>query len=417
MLWAWPCPLSNVEKAWSLASVRAELEEMSRHFTLYAFDWRNTGSSTRGAAFGFEEWRHDVEAVFGVIPAGPVAVFNGDHSGVLLRFIAENPGRVGRLATWNLTRRPEDNPEVAAVVPILRLDRNWVQLYARKLARGSSESHQDEFLEYFDSCSSPKYVADVFALTSTVDVTSSLGRISVPSLVVHRRGLGAAAGADFAAHLPDGLLFIVEGDSQLFAGDVEDPLPAVLAFLAQAPQQGADARQTAGSSPFRTLLFTDLVDHSAMMSRLGDLKGREVLREHERVTRECLAAHGGHEVKSMGDGFMASFGSAQKAIECAVALQQAMGALRTPHFAPGEGLKVRAGINAGEPIAEDDDLFGASVIAAARIAAKAQGGQVLVSDVVRQLVTGKGFLFSNTGEHDLKGLEEPVRLWELRWEA
>jgi adenylate cyclase len=73
------------------------------------------------------------------------------------------------------------------------------------------------------------------------------------------------------------------------------------------------------------------------------------------------------------------------------------------------------GLNAGEPIAEDGDLFGASVIAAARIAARASGGQVYVADVVRQLAAGKGFLFSDTGEHDLKGLEDPVRLWELSW--
>ncbi|MCA9830097.1 MAG: adenylate/guanylate cyclase domain-containing protein, partial [Dehalococcoidia bacterium] len=113
-----------------------------------------------------------------------------------------------------------------------------------------------------------------------------------------------------------------------------------------------------------------------------------------------------------GDGFMASFGSAQRALDCAVALQRAVAG-----GIGGEALRIRAGINAGEPIAEDDDLFGSSVIAAARIASKASGGQVLVSDVVRQLVAGKGFLFSDTGLHDLKGLEEPVRLWELRWEG
>ncbi len=77
---------------------------------------------------------------------------------------------------------------------------------------------------------------------------------------------------------------------------------------------------------------------------------------------------------------------------------------------------MRIGLNAGEPVEEDDDFFGASVIAAARIAAKAEGGQVLVANVVRELVAGKGFLFHDTGQHDLKGLEEPVRLWELRLE-
>ncbi len=76
---------------------------------------------------------------------------------------------------------------------------------------------------------------------------------------------------------------------------------------------------------------------------------------------------------------------------------------------------MRIGINAGEPIAEEDDLFGSSVIAAARIAARADGGQVFVSDVVRQLAAGKGFLFSDRGEAVLRGFEEPIRLWELRW--
>ena len=141
--------------------------------------------------------------------------------------------------------------------------------------------------------------------------------------------------------------------------------------------------------------------------------GRQVLREHERITREALANHGGSEVKSMGDGFMASFGSAQRALACAIALQAAMS--HEESAVRDAGLRVRVGINAGEPIAEDDDLFGASVITAARIAAKAEGGQVLVANVVRELVAGKGFLFSDTGEHVLKGMEDPVRVWELRW--
>ena len=78
-------------------------------------------------------------------------------------------------------------------------------------------------------------------------------------------------------------------------------------------------------------------------------------------------------------------------------------------------VRVRIGLNAGEPIAEDDDLFGTAVIVAARIAAQAQGGEILVSDVVRQLVAGKGFLFSDRGNHALKGFEEPVRVYEVNW--
>jgi adenylate cyclase len=98
-----------------------------------------------------------------------------------------------------------------------------------------------------------------------------------------------------------------------------------------------------------------------MMQRLGDAKGRDVLREHERPTRETLKAHGGAEVKTMGDGFMASFRSVTSAMECAIALQRAL-ASHTESMP--EPLHVRVGLNAGEPIEEDGDLFGSTVILA-----------------------------------------------------
>jgi class 3 adenylate cyclase len=159
----------------------------------------------------------------------------------------------------------------------------------------------------------------------------------------------------------------------------------------------------------RTVLFTDLVGHTEMMSRLGDEKGREVLREHETITRDVLKQYGGTEVKTMGDGFMASFGSVTKAVECAIALQRAFADRE------GEALNVRVGLNAGEPIEEDGDLFGATVILASRIAAKADGGEILVADTVRGLCSGKGFLFADRGEFLAKGFEEPVRISEVRW--
>jgi class 3 adenylate cyclase len=159
------------------------------------------------------------------------------------------------------------------------------------------------------------------------------------------------------------------------------------------------------------VLFTDLVGHTAMMQRLGDQKGRELRREHERITRETLKAHGGAEVKTMGDGFMASFTSVQKAVECAIGLQRAFDSRNND----GEPLSVRVGLNAGEPIEEDGDLFGSTVILAARVAAKAAGGEILVSDVVRGLCSGKGFLFADRGEHVMKGFEEPVKVHEVRW--
>jgi class 3 adenylate cyclase len=162
-------------------------------------------------------------------------------------------------------------------------------------------------------------------------------------------------------------------------------------------------------SSFHAILFTDLVGHTEMMSRLGDEAGRAVLREHEDITRNVLKQYGGTEVKTMGDGFMASFGSVTKAVECAVALQRAFAERE------GEPLAVRVGLNAGEPIEEDGDLFGATVILASRIAAKADAGEILVADTVRGLCSGKGFLFADRGDFVAKGFEEPVRVYEVSW--
>jgi class 3 adenylate cyclase len=163
---------------------------------------------------------------------------------------------------------------------------------------------------------------------------------------------------------------------------------------------GAEAKRAAepADSTFRTVLFTDIVGHTEMMRRLGDERGRSVLREHEQVTRNTLKIFGGSEVKTMGDGFMASFTSITKGVECAIALQRAFD---ERNVSAAEPVTIRVGLNAGEPIQEDGDLFGETVILAARIAAKAEGAEILVADTVRGFVA--------------KGFEDPVRVFEVRW--
>jgi class 3 adenylate cyclase len=166
------------------------------------------------------------------------------------------------------------------------------------------------------------------------------------------------------------------------------------------------------------VLFTDLVGHTEMMRRLGDDRGREVLREHERITRDLLKQYGGAEVKTMGDGFMASFASVTKAMDCAIALQRAFAAWnehdRAQQAAP---LHVRVGLNAGEPIEEDGDLFGSTVIMASRIAAQAGAGEILIPEPLRHLLTGKSYVYTDRGEKMLKGFGEAVRLYEVRWQS
>jgi class 3 adenylate cyclase len=132
-----------------------------------------------------------------------------------------------------------------------------------------------------------------------------------------------------------------------------------------------------------------------------------------------LRAHGGAEIKTMGDGFMASFASPARAVECAIALQRAFEEM---HHGPGadpsaEPIHIRIGLNAGEPIEEGGDLFGATVIMASRIAAHANAGEILASDVVRGLCAGKGLLFADRGENVLRGFEDAVRLYEVSWQS
>ena len=164
------------------------------------------------------------------------------------------------------------------------------------------------------------------------------------------------------------------------------------------------------------MFFSDLVGHTDMMSSLGDQLGREVLREHEQITREVLHEHGGIEIKALGDGFMASFSRISSALDCAVALQRRIEDRNTsPESADAPPLALRIGLNAGEPIEENGDLFGTMVILASRIAGAAGGGEILVSNAVRELSAGKGFIFRDRGTFDAKGFDEPVPIWDVDW--
>ena len=202
----------------------------------------------------------------------------------------------------------------------------------------------------------------------------------------------------------------------VFLGDTDAVIGAIDEFLGEG-QEPAVGAKTLAAEAIHTILCTDVEGSTALTQRLGDAKARELLREHERMVRDALKAHGGSEVKTMGDGFMASFSSATKALECAIAMQRAFAAWNQGVGAQGLApLHVRIGLNAGEPIAEDEDLFGTAVNLAARICAHAEAAQILAPIVVRELAAGKQFLFADLGETELRGFEDPVRLYEVRWQ-
>jgi class 3 adenylate cyclase len=239
----------------------------------------------------------------------------------------------------------------------------------------------------------------------------------MPALVVQHSGMARQqvdTARDLAARIPDARLVVLEGlmrdDTQQIVRAISELLGSTLA--APPEPAGAHPHSHETGATVRTILFTDIVGHTTMMQRLGDRAGREVLREHENLTRDVLKKFSGIEVKTMGDGFMASFASVTAAVECAVALQRAFA---THNESAPEPIVVRVGLDAGEPIEEAGDFFGSTVIMAARIASEAGAGEILASEVVRGLCAGKGFLFADRGEYLMRGFEEPSRLCEVGW--
>ena len=162
-----------------------------------------------------------------------------------------------------------------------------------------------------------------------------------------------------------------------------------------------------------TLLFTDLVGSTELLTRAGDQEAQRIFSTHRRLLSEAVDAHGGHEVKWLGDGLMVAFPSAADALGCAIAMQRAA---RRP--VEGEHLSVRVGLNAGEALRDIDDYFGTPVVIARRLCDRAEGGQILCTETVAGLLAGRGgFSFAELGKLALKGVPEPVAACEVTYEV
>jgi class 3 adenylate cyclase/tetratricopeptide (TPR) repeat protein len=165
-----------------------------------------------------------------------------------------------------------------------------------------------------------------------------------------------------------------------------------------------------------TILFSDVEGSTDLRTERGDAVAHRILRAHEEVVRGCVSAHEGREVKALGDGFMIAFSSVRKALTCAQAIQ--VGLAERNANAPGDEVQVRIGINTGEVVVEGDDLYGQAVNAAARIASRAKGGEVLVSEIVRQLAgSGPDFTFIDRGRYRLKGFPDRWHLYGLVYDT
>lgn len=423
-------PWSHALLEWQDPDFRDWYERLLRHHRVIRFDGRGSGLSDRDRIdYSLETMLLDLEAVVDRLGLTDFALLGGPQGGPpAIAYAAANPDRVSQLMLWCSFARPQDwnSPQLMALTTLAKADWTlYTETMAHAMTAGWAEGKRaSRFAALMREAASIDAFEAMLATFDDMDVTPLLGQIAVPTLILHRRGVpipSSQVAQSLAARIPGATLALLDGVSSLpFVGDMEPVAAAIdrftLGHLANLEPQ-PPAPKTRGPEPvLRIILCSDIAAHTAMMQALGDHKGREVLREHERITREALREYGGSEVKTMGDGFLTSFVSAQRALECATAMQRAFADSPILGADTVAAVKVRIGVNAGEPIAEDDDLYGASVIAAARIAALAEGGEILASNVVRELVAGKGFLFSDRGEAALRGLDDPVRLFQLRWE-
>jgi adenylate cyclase len=173
--------------------------------------------------------------------------------------------------------------------------------------------------------------------------------------------------------------------------------------------------QTVQASPrIVTILFTDMVGSTDLTQARGDQAAQHLVRRHNSIVRAALAELSGKEIKHTGDGIMASFASAANAVEAAVAIQRSV----ADHNEKLEDqqLHLRIGLNSGEPIEEEDDLFGSTVQLAARVCAKTEPDGILCTNVVRELSAGKTHVFVAQGVHELKGFKDPVSLYTVLWD-
>src|SRR6266702_6918517 len=220
--------------------------------------------------------------------------------------------------------------------------------------------------------------------------------------LAHAPSAEAAEQVHREAHglMPDKIIEVQPELAEGFLGGVETNSAGAVIF----PGGGPDARDPG----IRTVLFTDVVNSTTLTQSLGDEAALAILGVHDTIVRDSLSALGGREVKHTGDGIMASFVSAASAVRCAIQIQRELD--KHAQANPERPLKVRVGAAAGEPVEQNNDLFGTTVQLAARLCSHAQPDQILVSTAVAELCIGKGLTFRPLGEVSLKGFDRPVQV-------
>jgi class 3 adenylate cyclase len=426
LLWT-PGWVSHIELDWTTPEIASLLERLAANHRLVHFDGRGTGLSDRDVRDLSADVRvRDIEAVADAAGLESFDLFSWSHWGpAALLYTSRHPERVRRLVLYaTFAKYPSGNrPELLqAVLALIRAE--WTvgsRTIAEFVHPSIDHSHSQVFVRYFRASASAEVAASILEDgLARADARAAAREVRAPTTVLHRSedsAISPASGPDLAGLIPGARFVPLAGNIHVpWHGDVDGflrELERALGFEPAPPPEGAGVAHHAPRGTLLTLLFTDMEASTSLTERLGDAQAQSLVRDHNAIVRDALAAYEGREIKHTGDGIMAAFTSASAALECAIAVQRALA--RRNEAQPELPLRVRIGLNAGEPIVEENDLFGSSVQLASRICNSAAPGEILASNVVRELAAGKGFLFAARGELSLRGIEEPTRVYEVRW--
>ncbi len=405
--------VAHLEIAWDDPVLRRLFERLGTFSRLIRFDRRGMGmSDTLDELPSFDAQVEDFGAVMDAVGSTRAAIMGTGDAGMLgLAYAAAHPERVPAVIAYEVTPRlmpsPADDfgvnlPELqkmAAASASLDLD---AHLAIVAPARIDEPGFKAWFRRYTRSASSGFRIDAFIRDQASWDITGLLDQVTAPVLVMNRTGntiMPMRSVRALSSALPDARLAEIDGTgTTIYADDVDPIADEIEAFLTGTRPLPRQDRVLA------TLLFTDIVGSTQRAAQLGDRDWRALLARHNHLLRAELERFGGREVNTAGDGFLATFDSPRRAIECARAAGSAVNAI---------GLDIRAGVHTGEIELVDDDIQGLAVHIGARVGALAGAGQVFVSSTVRDLVTGSGIAFEDRGEHELKGVPGTWHIYEV----
>jgi len=404
---------SNLDTLWEEPLWVRYAERLASFSRLIVFDMRGIGLSDRGSEPPLIELQmDDVRAVMDAAGSKSAAVYGAARGGAMtMLFAATYPERVRALilyATLAKTIRTDDYPygrTPAEQEEFFHLFTEAIGSIARLERQGPTAiSELSHWWPRFErSVATPERFRELGAIFSDIDVRAVVPSIQAPTLLLHRTDdwvVPVGHSRYLAQAIPNAKLVELPGtDHVTFVGDSDALVDEIEEFLTGARSAPETDRVLA------TVLFTDIVGSTERAVAAGDRRWRELLEQHRRVVRRELERFRGNEIDTAGDGFMASFDGPARAIRCARAIEDANQAL---------GVDVRAGVHTGECERLGEKLSGIAVHIAARVAASAGAGEVVVSQTVKDLVAGSGIEFDDRGVHELKGVPDAWRLFAVR---